>query len=70
MVIVIPGDVLLNVAHVSLVSAIQPLTDGSGRHALRLLIKGRHWHSVAGTSDEIQQLYGKLKSGLAQVAPQ
>ena len=70
MVIVLPGEALLNVAHLSLVSGIQTAEDGSGRHFLSLLLMGKHWTNVAGSPEEIQQIYGKLMAALAQVAPE
>lgn len=69
MVIILPGEVLVNVAHISLISGIQELDDGSGRHFIRILLQGKHWTNAAGTPDEIQKLYGHLKNAIAQVPP-
>jgi len=68
MVIVLPGNVLLNVAHVSVVSGVQELKDGSGRHAIRLLIMGNHWHNTAGAPEEIAQLHARLQSEISKAA--
>ena len=62
-----PGNAFINVAHVSVVSGIQPV---SGRPELRELsinVMGVHVHTVVATEKEIAQLYRDLDNALDQL---
>ncbi len=67
MFVPLPGNSLLNVAHISLVSGVQKGPNGGDEHVLRILIMGQHKHIASGSLDEMKQLHARIRGALDQL---
>ena len=67
MVIPLGGGTLVNVAHISLVSGVQPVPNRPNAYQVRITLMGAHEHIAIGTEEETKQLYARLKNGLDQL---
>ena len=69
MIILLPGNEMLNSSHVSLVSGLQPMNDEQGRYGLRILFQGSHEHRLVGTREELAEVRKMIAKALGQVTP-
>lgn len=67
MVISLGGGAYVNVAHISLLSAVQSVPNRPNAFQVRLLLMGSHEHVQIGTEQEMQQLHARLKNGIDQL---
>ncbi|MBD9370045.1 hypothetical protein [Xanthomonas sp. XNM01] len=67
MYVKLDGDVIANVAHISMVYGVRKSPDKASVYLLKIIFMGAHEYIALGTEDEMKTLYRKIRNAIDQL---
>lgn len=69
MIVPLLGGAYVNVAHISLLSAVMPVPNRPNAFQIKLVLMGSHEHITVGAEEEVRQLHVRVRNAIDALAP-